>query len=396
MNRLTLAVAGGRKTQSIVDGCVAAAEGRRILVLTYTQVNQRELIKRLSRRRPLAASVEVQGWFSFLMRHWIRPYVPLQFPGRRLTGLNFEGDPGRYATGERRFLDAGGRAYKLHLSKLAVDVSAASGDAVVDRLSRIYDEIRVDEVQDLNGCDLDILEALMKAPLDLSMVGDVRQAVLLTNTGDQRYKQFKGMPIKRWFDGHASRGALEIAYQNRTWRSNQAIADFADSIFADEWGFSRTVSENAEVTDHLGVYVVATDQVAGYVEAFAPLCLRTSAASWKELDLPFVTFGMSKGMSVDRVLIAPTGGQLAFLRQGTQLDDTPCCSLYVAITRARHSVAFVVDDPASLELPIWTRTPDGSPRRDRGPWGATADPGPHGSEAITGPVDAHAAGGSDL
>lgn len=352
MNHLTLAVAGGRKTQSIVDGCVAAAEGRRVLVLTYTQANQRELTNRLSRHRPLDASVHVQGWFSFLMHHWIRPYVPLKFPGRRLRGLNFEGDPGRIA-GVSRFLDGEGRAYKLHLSKLAVDVSAASGDAVVDRLSRIYDEIWIDEVQDLNGCDLDILEALMKAPLDLSMVGDVRQAVLLTNTRDQRYKQFKGMAIKRWLDGQASRVALEITHQNRTWRPNQAIADFADSIFADEWGFSRTISENAEVTDHHGVCVIATDQVAEYVEAFAPLCLRTSAASWKELNLPFVTFGMSKGMSVDRVLIAPTGGQLAFLRQGIQLGDTPCCSLYVAVTRARHSVAFVADDPASLALPIW-------------------------------------------
>lgn len=357
MNLLTLAVAGGRKTQSIVDGCVAAPEGRRVLVLTYTQVNQRELTNRLNRQRPLDASVHVQGWFSFLMRHWIRPYLPLQFPGRRLTGLNFDGDPGRFAAGASRFLDGEGRAYKRHLSKLAVDVSAASGDAVVDRLSRIYDEIRVDEVQDLNGCDLDILDALMRAPLNLSMVGDVRQAVLLTNTHDQRYKQFKGMAIKRWFDGHASRGALEIAHQNRTWRSNQAIADFADSIFADEWGFTRTVSKNAEVTDHHGLYVVATDQVAEYFEAFSPLCLRTSAASWKELDLPFVTFGMSKGMSVDRVLIAPTGGQLAFLRRGTQLGVTPCCSLYVAVTRARHSVAFVVNDPASLKLPVWTPEP---------------------------------------
>lgn len=353
MNRLTLAVAGGRKTQSVVEACLAAPDRRRLLVLTYTQVNQRELLARLSRHRPLHASVHVQGWFSFLMRHWIRPYLPLSFPGRRLGGLNFDGDPGMYATGARRFLDVEGRAYKLHLSRLAVDVSRASSGAVVDRLGRIYDEIHIDEVQDLNGCDLDVLEELMHAPLDLSMVGDLRQAVLLTNTRDQRHKQFKGIAIKRWFDGFASSGLLEIKHESTTWRSNQDIADFADSIFAESWGFTPTTSRNTERTGHDGLFVVATDHVGRYVQAYSPLCLRHSAASATHLDLPFVTFGMAKGMSVDRVLIAPTAGQIDFLRRGRQLADTPCCSLYVAVTRARHSVAFVVDDPASLKLPVW-------------------------------------------
>jgi hypothetical protein len=92
MNRLTLAVAGGRKTQSIVDSCLDAPRSRQILVLTYTQNNQRELTSRLAPHRPLQAHVEVQGWFSFLLGHWVRPYLPERFSGRRLHGLNFEGD----------------------------------------------------------------------------------------------------------------------------------------------------------------------------------------------------------------------------------------------------------------------------------------------------------------
>lgn len=45
-NHLTLAVAGSRKTQGIVDACAAADINERILVLTYTTANQEEL-KRL-------------------------------------------------------------------------------------------------------------------------------------------------------------------------------------------------------------------------------------------------------------------------------------------------------------------------------------------------------------
>jgi ATP-dependent DNA helicase UvrD/PcrA len=164
LNRLVLAVAGGRKTQSIVDHAIAAPAGRRILILTYTQRNQRELHERLSGHRPLPAVVEVRGWFSFLLGEFVRPYLPRHFAGMRLRGLDFHGDPGRYAAGPGRFLDADGRAYKRHLAKLAVDVNAASGGAVLDRLRRIYDELHIDEVQDLNGYDLDILLSLMRSP----------------------------------------------------------------------------------------------------------------------------------------------------------------------------------------------------------------------------------------
>lgn len=361
MIRLTLAVAGGRKTQSIVDRCVAEPAGRRVLVLTFTLANQQEVAGRLAAHAPLAASVEVSGWFSFLLRHWVRPYLPLRFTGRRLAGLNFDGDPGRYVTGPPRFLDAEDRAYRRHLSKLAVDVSSASGTAVLDRLSRVYDAIYIDEVQDLNGYDLDVLGALMAALTDLQMVGDLRQAVLQTNIQDPRHKQYRGIAIKRWFDDCERRGDLEIEHSSTTWRSNQTIASFADSIFDASWGFSATVSESTSDTGHDGVFAVATEDAAAYTDAFAPLCLRHSAASAKHLDLQFTTFRMSKGIGVDRVLIAPTGGQLAFLSRGAKLDDTPCCSLYVAVTRARHSVAFVADDPVALRLPVWSASQESQP-----------------------------------
>lgn len=193
MNRLTLAVAGARKTQGIVDHCADADAADRILVLTYTVANQDELSRRLAKQRPLEAAVDVQGWFSFLLSHWVRPYLPRLFPGRSLYGLNFDGDPGQYATGRARFLDSDGRAYKRHLARLATEVDEASGGAVLDRLSRIYGRLWIDEVQDLNGYDLVVLERLMDSKIELAMVGDVRQALFQTNVRDPKYKQYKGV-----------------------------------------------------------------------------------------------------------------------------------------------------------------------------------------------------------
>jgi DNA helicase II / ATP-dependent DNA helicase PcrA len=354
MNRLTLAVAGGRKTQSIVDNCRTAPKGHRILVLTYTQNNQRELVDRLACYRPLEAGVEVQGWFSFLLGHWVRPYLPVRFPGRRLRGLNFDGDPGRFAVGESRFLDNGGRAYKLHLAQLALETHQASSGSVLDRLGRIYHEIHIDEVQDLNGYDLEVLSELMASPIDLNMVGDVRQALIQTNIRDPKNKQYKGIGIKAWFEDQQSRGHLAIFHEAITWRSNQLIADFADTIFNDSWGFARTVSRNAGVTGHDGMFAISPEHVSEYVTRYSPLCVRYNANCCKSLDLPFMNIGIAKGLSVPRVLIGPTTGMINFLRRGKPMGETPSCSLYVAVTRARFSVAFVADNPALLGLTVWT------------------------------------------
>jgi hypothetical protein len=354
MNRLILAVAGGRKTQSIVDRCRAASKSRQILVLTYTQNNQQELVSRLARYRPLEAHVEVQGWFSFLLGHWVRPYLPMRWPARRLRGLNFDGDPGRFATGESRFLDSDSRAYRLHLAQLALETHQASSGAVLDRLSRIYDEVYVDEVQDLNGYDLEVLSELMTSPMNLNLVGDVRQALIQTNIRDPKNKQYKGTSIKTWFDEHERRGNLEISHQTITWRSNQLIADFADSIFDDCWGFDRTVSRNTDVTGHDGLFAVSPEHVDEYVACYSPLCLRHNANCAKSLDLPFMNIRIAKGLSRDRVLIGPNSGMIDFLRKGKAMDEIPSCSLYVAVTRARFSVAFVADNPAHLGLTVWT------------------------------------------
>lgn len=356
MNRVTLAVAGSRKTQSIVDACVNGIPSVRRLALTFTQTGQAELEGRLRQACSPGTAPEVMGWFTFLLRHCIRPYLPLKFPGRRLRGLNFEGEPpaGQYATGAARYLDAEGRAYRLHLSKLASDVSAASKGAVVDRLSHIYDEIYVDEVQDLTGCDLHILQQLMEEPeIDVHMVGDVRQSVFDTNPRDPNLRQYRGIKMLDWFELHRSAGILGVEHNLETWRANQAIADFSDSLFPREFSFEPTVSRQIETTAHDGVFAIAEEDVPAYLSAYAPQPLRGSKATAGDVDLPFRNFGTVKGLTFERVLIFPTTTITAFLTNGTELKAKTACGLYVAVTRAKHSVAIVVPDPTATTLTPW-------------------------------------------
>jgi DNA helicase-2/ATP-dependent DNA helicase PcrA len=348
VRQLQLSVAGGRKTQSIVDACAAAPPRRRLLLLTYTLTNREALRSRVAALEPLSSAIEVKGWFSFLMNHWIKPYLPLRFDEQRLGGLNFEGDPGRHAKGQARFLDSDARAYGLHLAQLAVDVNEASSRAVLDRLARIYDEIHIDEVQDL--------KLLLGSPIDLNLVGDVRQALLSTNPRERKNSQYKGIKIKKWFEEQERAGRLAVTHSARTWRCNQALANFADSIFDESFGFPPTESQNMRETGHDGIFVIAREDAADYVKTFNALCLRPGANTAKGVDLPFTNIGVSKGMDVERVLVWPTGRATDFLRNGKKLDGLACCSLYVAVTRARASVAFVVEKPNQFPFPAWSPT----------------------------------------
>jgi ATP-dependent DNA helicase UvrD/PcrA len=356
MNRLLLAVAGGRKTQAIADACVAAPPGRRILALGYTRASQAELGQRIRVSALAQRDVEVSGWYSFLLRHVIRPYLPLRFPGCRLTGFNFDGEPaaGRYATGSSRFLDAEGRAYALHLSKLAFEVMRASDGAAIDRLEHIYDEMHIDEVQDLAGYDLDIVKALLESRIDVRLVGDMRQALLSTNSRDPRHAKYRFERLILWFREQEVAGRLAIEERVGTYRFNQSIADFADAIFAENGEYSATVSCSTETHEHSGVFAVSPSLVPDYRARFDPLCLRYSANSGKSYNFPLETFGKAKGRTAEHVLIHPTRKIESFLSRGDALEGRAACALYIAVTRARHSVAFISDGVDAPPLRIWS------------------------------------------
>ena len=358
MNRLHLAVAGGRKTQSIVDACNRSEADRRRLVVTYTQTGQSELEDRLSAQCSAENRPRVMGWYQFLLAHWLRPFLALYFPGRELRGFNYEGEPAydKFSLKDtRRFFDSDGAVFALHLVRLAMLVSEASEGAVLDRLSRIYDEIYVDEVQDLTGCDLHILESLMHSSIDLTMVGDLRQSIVETNTRDRNLNQYKGLDKVDWYRKQEKAGLLEIVEMNDTYRSTQVIAELSDSVLPAAASFPATFSQVKYDVEHQGVFLVHEEDVAAYVQTFAPLCLRDRVSTFKHLDLPFSNFGQAKGVTADHVLIAPNGTIREHLAKGTPLANRTSCGLYVGITRAKYSVAFVMDeDDVKVVASRWT------------------------------------------
>ncbi len=352
-NFLTLAVAGSRKTQGIIEHCASLPHDRRALVLTYTQTNQAELRSRLASLAGDHPGIFVMGWFTFLLRDFARPFLPFKFAGYRVRGFNFEGRPHRMATGPRRFLDSNDCVYSCELGRLAYELVQVSQGALLRRLECIYDEILLDEVQDLSSHDWEVIDILLRSALDIRMVGDIRQAVLSTNPRSQKNKRYAYASALRWFRERENRGELQIIENDTTWRCHPEIATFSDSIFDSSWSFPQTQSLNKSVTEHDGVFLIRSKHVAEYVARFHPRCLRDSAHSGKAFDLNYVNFRLAKGMTCQRVLIVPTAGIKSFIQSGTHLDPVPASKFYVAVTRAEQSVTIVIDEPGYSQLPYW-------------------------------------------
>lgn len=361
-NTATLAVAGARKTQSIVDACAGGDAGTRRLVLTYTLSGQQDLESRLRATCAAGSIPEVCGWYAFLLRNWVRPFLPLLYPGRRLGGLNFDGLPRRntkgivIASGEDRFLDGDSRAYKRFLSKLAIDVADATDGAVTTRLQRMFDEIYIDEVQDMTGYDLDILERLLKSTSVIRMVGDMRQTVFSTNAQDPRHKKYRGLGMLDWFELQRKAERLEVEHSSTSWRSVQAVATFSDTIFDPALEFPATESAQDKSSEHDGVFAVAPEHVAAYIEQYQPACLRQMVTTSVTEGVTAANFGISKGQTHDRVLIFTTMPMRDFLTNGALLSGESACGLYVGVTRAVYSVAFVLPAPETSYLPVWKPT----------------------------------------
>jgi DNA helicase II / ATP-dependent DNA helicase PcrA len=351
-SRVILAAAGGGKTTRIVEQALTES-GVRSVLLTYTRDNAAELERKLYERSPaIPAYVEHATWFSFLLRELARPYRP-KLHTHRIDGIAWvkgrsvpyvpASDVGRHYFADNRLV------YSDKIAKFVCECDKESGGAVLRRLAQRFDHIYVDEVQDMAGYDFELLERMLRGGIQLTLIGDHRQATYSTNNA-KKNAGYAGSDIALKFLEWKKYGLVSLTYETHTYRCHPDIARLADSLYPGE---PATQSRNTVTTGHDGVFLVRTADMAQYIQAYAPQVLRLSKKT-KSPDPSARNFGESKGLTFDRVLILPHGLATKWLSSG---DITPImrslAKMYVGITRARHSVAFVCDGAVGIAGTTW-------------------------------------------
>lgn len=339
-NRAVLSAAGSGKTTLLVSEALARPE-RRIAIMTYTLENLEEIRRAFERQTgTVPAHVTLYSWYSFLLRECVRPYQSALCAQPRVESILFvEGQTDNRAPRAQvaRHYLAGNRMYSDRAADFAVRCDELTQGKVIQRLTAMYDEIYIDEVQDLAGYDLDLVERLLTSGIEILLVGDTRQATYATNHSP-RHRQYRGVAMMALFQDWQTRNLCRIDHRLTSHRCPQSLCDLADALYPH---MPRTESGNTEVTGHDGIYVVAPGQVAQYVREFAPVVLRYDRREGCA-GLPGVNFGQCKGRTYARVLIFPNGPLTQFLRTADSSRLSSPAKYYVAFTRARHSVAFVM------------------------------------------------------
>ncbi|WP_081599037.1 UvrD-helicase domain-containing protein [Tistrella mobilis] len=361
-NKIIVAAAGSGKTTYLVHEAMKI-KGERVLITTYTESNEAEIRQKFFEIiGHVPAHVVIMTWFSFLITHGVKPFqgglFDFQVVGMQLVSkqsglkVNRSGSHPIY-WGERDFekhyFDSTRRIYSDKLSKLVIRCNKNSNESVIDRISRVFPHIFVDEVQDLAGYDLDILKALAGSPARLLMVGDPRQVTYLTHN-EKRYAKYTDGGIVDFLRHKFPRKvAVEIdeTTLNRSHRNSVDICAISSRLFP-----RLSASEACECTccrsgtpHHAGLFILRTADYTHYLEMFRPMQLRDKVSS-TGVDNRFsaMNFGEAKGRGFDHVVIVPTSPMKQWLiNHEFDLKPQSRAKFYVALTRGRYSVAIVMD-----------------------------------------------------
>lgn len=348
-NKLIIAAAGSGKTTFLIEEAIKNRE-KKVLITTYTQANEAEIKKKIIEKiNYIPENITIQTWFSFLLKHGVRPYQGIIFD-KRINGLILVNNKSalyvRKTETEKYYFTKDIKIYSDKISEFVCAVNEKTNSAVINRISNVYSKIFIDEIQDLAGYDLELLKLLFSSKSEVLLVGDPRQGTYSTNSSSKN-KQFKKANVVNYFFQDKS---INIETDETSllvnYRCNEPICNLSNNLFKN---FVGTKSGNDSVSGHDGIFFIKEKDVEDYLKKFNPVQLRDSKKKNVNENFIVMNFGESKGLSFDRVLIYPTKPFVDwFMNNESLLAETSRSKLYVAITRARYSVGIVVSDKGNL------------------------------------------------
>lgn len=375
-SKLLIAAAGSGKTTFLIDEAMKLREGK-ILITTYTRENEEEIKNKfILKYKHIPSHITIQTWFSFLIQHGVKPYQGTfneMLFSYKINGMLFNNNHSGFKfyskkynrwipyKEDREFLQhyfiGQGKILSDKLPKFVVKSNLSSKGEVINRISRIYSHIFVDEVQDLAGYDLEILKLLFRSNSNIVIVGDPRQVTYLTHH-ETKYNKYKNGKIKEFITTECKKPifcVIDETSLNKSHRNNREICDYSSRLY-DAGSFApiepcecdscRIYEQESE-----GIHLIRPEDVDGYLSKFNPIQLRWSINKEVHPNYKVLNFGESKGKTFDRVLIYPTKEMETWIyNNGHELAAETRAKLYVAITRAKYSVGIVTNFPEGTNI----------------------------------------------
>ncbi|MCK5599601.1 UvrD-helicase domain-containing protein [bacterium] len=378
-NKLIIAAAGSGKTTYLVNQALERSKIDKILITTYTEANEAEIkSKIIEKKKCIPSNISIQTWFSFLLHHGVRPYQSTNYPDLHELNIGFflsnnksggkldqRGNPLFSKKGFplywkeenylKHYFTSSMRIYSDKVSKFVIRTNEACNNEIINRISRIYSHVYIDEVQDLAGYDLEIIKLLFQSSSSVFLVGDPRQVTYLTHH-EPKHNQFKDGKIKDFVLNKLGKRIccnIDESTLLKSHRNNSQICNYSSKLFPEYPIVLPCDCEGCRKSDssHKGVYLVDINDLDSYLDKFTPIQIRWNINIKVNPKFQSITFGYSKGKTFDRVLIYPTSDMRKWiLNNGYNLKNSTRSKLYVGITRARFSVGIVMSHDSKAEI----------------------------------------------
>ena len=351
-SKLIVAGAGSGKTTWLLNEALKIT-GENVLITTFTDANERGIREKFFELHGcIPANVTIMTWFAFLLQHGVRPYQSVIYEDK-IKGMllvnkksgyryTFKGRPiyfGEKDT-DQYYLNESKKIYSDKIAKFVFRANENTNGLVLDRIHRIFPSIFIDEVQDLAGYDLELIRLLYKSNINLLMVGDPSQVTYHTHD-EAMNKKYKNGDIAEYLRDKCKSALIDESSLSISHRNNPFICEYANTVYPNH---PKLTGCERPSTGHDGIFLVSPQDVSRYIEEYHPMQLRDKRNVAIKENAPAINFGDAKGLTFDRVLIYPTKPILAWIKNpNSKLEDKSRARLYVAITRAKYSVAFVDD-----------------------------------------------------
>lgn len=382
-NKIIIASAGSWKTRTLVEEAILIAKkfpNKNVLITTFTEANEQSIKNKIIQKTGgyIPENIIVQTRFSFLLEHWVKPFqseldddlwgknVWFCFVDKKsaqkfdetwkaITFISSEWkeNPIYWWENEnfnKHYFNSNFQIYSDKISKFVIRCDKKTKEEkkdiwiIIERISKIFSHIFIDEVQDLAWYDLEILKLLFKSESNILLVWDPRQWTYSTNNSAKN-KKYARSQIINFFEDETLIKWLEIDDKSLTinYRCNDKICSFSNKIFPN---LKQTTSDQNFITWHDWVFVIREKDIDEYLKRNSS-CMQLRekiTTKWVREKYNVMNFGESKWLDFERILIYPTEPIKKWIKENrSELAPTSRSKFYVAVTRAKYSVAIVYD-----------------------------------------------------
>jgi len=329
--RIILAVAGSGKTRHIIESLDLE---RRSLIVTYTNNNFYNIKTRIIQKFGyLPGNIYLFSYFSFLYSFCFKPFL-LNKTGAK--GIRFDPCLNRYAQGDRRYIDENNRVYSNRLTKLIIEKCEA--ESVSARISKYFDDVLFDEVQDFAGNDFNFLPHIVNAECNVLFVGDFYQ-----HTFDTSRDGSTNVNLHKKLDGYLSKVkamglSVDADTLDSSYRCSPSVCKFVDENLG-------IAIESKRENDTEILEVDDASKIKGFFEDTD--IVKLFYQSRNKYQCFGSNWGESKGEDrYNDVCVVLNKNTYELFAENRLLDLKPKTrnKLYVAVTRTRGRLIFVSEE----------------------------------------------------